>query len=62
MNQLKTVKVTNPKNTIIQIPGVIMDIWGLKKGDSVDVSLDETTGSVVLTPKEGYITIRKVEN
>lgn len=59
---LKTVKVTNPKNTLVQIPRVITDLWGLKEGDSVDVVLDETTGKVILTPKEGYITIRKIEN
>ena len=59
---LKTVKVTNPKNTLVQIPRVITDLWGLKEGDSVDVVLDESTGKVILTPKEGYITTRKIEN
>lgn len=54
---VKTVKVTNSKNVIVQVPGFIVEKWGLKEGDSIDVILDDKEGAVVLAPKKGYVKV-----
>ena len=35
MTHIKTVKVTNPKNVLVQLPRYIVDKWGLKQGDEL---------------------------
>ena len=54
---IKTVKVTNSKNVVVQVPGFVVEKWGLKEGDSIDVLLDDREGAVVLAPKKGYVKI-----
>lgn len=45
---IKTVKVTNPKNVLVQIPGFVVAQWGIQLGDTLEVSY-----------AEGQVTIRQ---
>lgn len=50
---LKTVKVNNERNVVLQIPIVISDIhWQLKQGDSLEVCYDEDTKEVRIRPQK----------
>lgn len=37
---LKTVRVTNPSNVLVQIPGMIVAEWGLAKDSHLEVFFD----------------------
>ena len=43
----KTVNVTNNKNILVQVPRAVATDWGIKKGDTLE-----------LTYKNGEVTIR----
>ena len=47
MTHIKTVKVTNPKNVLVQLPRYIVDKWGLKQGDGLEVLTDEKEETIV---------------
>lgn len=55
LHHIKTVRVTNPKNTVIQVPGVVTDKWGINIGDAVEVYYDSETDIVMLKPRRGYL-------
>lgn len=59
MTHLKTIKIKNPRNTILQVPRAISDLWGLKEGDSIDMNVDDATGNLILIPKRGYLNVTK---
>ena len=47
---IKTVRVTNPNNVLVQIPGFIVSTWGLELDDLLEVDFDETTEQVTIRP------------
>ena len=44
--QVKTVKVTNPRNVLVQIPGFVVAQWGAQMGDMLEVLYDEEADEV----------------
>ena len=58
MTHIKTVKVTNPKNVLVQLPRYIVDKWGLKQGDGLEVLTDEKEETITIKPRGGYVNIR----
>lgn len=44
----KTVKVTNMKNVLVQIPRAVVSDWGLRVGDEVELKYQD--GKVTITP------------
>ena len=50
---IKTVKITNPKNVLVQIPLFIVEKWCLNTNDSVEVITDDDGQTVKLKPKKG---------
>jgi len=62
MTYIKTVKVTNPKNVIVQLPRYIVDKWGLKQGDGLEVLTDENEETITIKPRGGYVNIRAGSN
>ena len=58
MIHIKTVKVTNPKNVLVQVPRHIVDKWGLKQGDSMEVLTDENEETITIRPRGRYVNIR----
>lgn len=51
MLHIKTIKVTNPKNVLAQIPGFVAKKWCLKVGDNLDVYISEDEGSIIIKPR-----------
>lgn len=47
---IKTVRVTNPNNVLVQIPGFIASIWGLELDNLLEVDFDEATEQVTIRP------------
>lgn len=45
---IKTIKVTNPKNVIVQIPGFASATWGLTKDSQLEVHFDNE--QIVIRP------------
>ena len=62
MIHIKTVKVTNPKNVLVQLPRYIVDKWGLKQGDSMEVFTDEKEETITIKPRGRYVNIRPGSN
>jgi len=58
MIYIKTVKVTNPKNVLVQLPRHIVDKWGLKQGDGLEVFTNEKEETITIKPRGGYVVIR----
>lgn len=58
MTHIKTVKVTNPKNVLVQLPGHIVSKWGLKQGDSLEVLADDNEETITVRPRCGYVVVR----
>ncbi|MNG92706.1 hypothetical protein D3C79_516470 [compost metagenome] len=49
---LKSVKVTNKSNVVVQIPkSVAATNWALKEGDNLEVMYDESTKQLVIKPR-----------
>lgn len=47
----KTVKVTNPKNVLVQIPSLIAGVaWSLKEGDLLEVLYSDETQEITIRP------------
>lgn len=57
MVHLKTIKVHNPKVTLIQIPIRIAENWNLKVNDSVEVYEDEDKKTLIISARHGYIEV-----
>jgi bifunctional DNA-binding transcriptional regulator/antitoxin component of YhaV-PrlF toxin-antitoxin module len=55
---IKTVKVTNPKNVIVQIPKFVVENWGLNEKDGVEVHINSEEKYLILKPRKGYSPIR----
>lgn len=47
---IKTVKVTNSGNVVVQIPGFIVSKWNLKDGDSLEVHISDDEKTVIIKP------------
>ena len=62
MTHIKTIKVTNPKNVLVQLPRYIVDKWGLKQGDGLEVHTDEKEETITIKPRGGYVIIRPGSN
>jgi hypothetical protein len=62
MTHIKTVKVTNPKNVLVQLPCYIVDKWGLKHGDGLEVLTNEAEDAVTIRPRGRYVNIRPGSN
>ena len=45
---IKTIKVTNPKNVVLQIPGYVSSTWGLLTGSQLDMHFEN--GQVIIKP------------
>jgi hypothetical protein len=58
MRHIKTVKVTNPKNVVVQLPGHLIERWGVQQGDGMEVYTNETEEGVYIKPKKRYVRIR----
>jgi len=41
MMLLKTVRVKNEKNVLVQIPGFVIEAWGIKKHDALEMTIGE---------------------
>lgn len=55
---IKTVKVTNQRNVLVQLPGFIVNKWALVKGDSVEVHISDDEQTIVIRPRKGYVNVR----
>lgn len=62
LNKIKTTKVNNAKNVVVQIPTHIVKAWGISEGDSVDMLINEETGEIVLKPRKGYYYVKPAQN
>lgn len=50
---LKRVKITNPKNVLVQIPLVVSsEYWKVKKDERLEVHYDEQSDSIIIRRKE----------
>lgn len=49
--KLKSCNVTNTDNVLLQIPKLIVELWGLKKGDKLSMELDRDN-KVIIIKKE----------
>ena len=47
---IKTVRATNPRNVIVQIPSFIVANWNLKLDDKLEVRYNEDTQEVTISP------------
>ena len=47
---VKTVRVTNPRNALVQIPSFVIGAWGLKLDDRVEVLYNELNKEVTIRP------------
>lgn len=45
---IKTIRVTNPKNVVLQIPGFIASVWGLTSDSQLEVHFDNE--QVIIRP------------
>lgn len=47
---VKTVRITNPRNAVLQIPSFVVAEWGLKLDDKVEVHYNEETKEITIRP------------
>ncbi len=47
---VKTVRATNPRNVILQIPSFVVAAWQLKLDDRLEVHYNEDTGEITIRP------------
>ena len=52
---IKTVRVTNSKNVLVQIPGFSVKKWGLREGNEIDVSISADEESIIIKPRKQNI-------
>ena len=50
---VKTIAVRNPKNVLVQIPGFIVDNWGLAEGDLLEMHIHDDRRIVIIPKREG---------
>jgi hypothetical protein len=55
---IKTVKITNPNNVLVQVPGFVIENWNLKFDDGLEVHISEDEKSIIIKPRKGYINVR----
>lgn len=48
--QLKTVKVTNINNVLVQVPAYVVTKWKLTDSDILEVHYDEKNKSITIIP------------
>lgn len=58
---IKTIRVTNPKNTVVQVPGIIAEQWGLEKNDAIEMLYCNEKNVVVLKPRKGFLDAKPIE-
>lgn len=49
--RIKNVRVSNPRNVVVQIPGFISHKWGLTNTDILEVHISDDEQSVIIRPK-----------
>jgi bifunctional DNA-binding transcriptional regulator/antitoxin component of YhaV-PrlF toxin-antitoxin module len=49
---IKTVRVTNPKNAIVQVPGFIAKKWGLSDKDRLEVYISDDEQAIIIRPSK----------
>lgn len=49
---IKKVRVTNPKNVLVQVPGFIVNKWNLSENDRLEVHVSEDGKELIVRPKE----------
>lgn len=49
---IKDSNVKNPKNVLVQVPGFVVNKWGLTKDDKLGVHYDDKTGCIIIRPKK----------
>jgi hypothetical protein len=59
---VKTVKITNPKNVLVQLPGFIVNNWSLGKGDGIEVHESEDEQTIIIRPRKGLVHVRPGSN
>jgi hypothetical protein len=47
---VKTVKVTNPRNVVVQIPSFIIAKWHINENSELEVHYNEQTKTVTIKP------------
>lgn len=47
---VKTVRVTNPRNVLVQLPSFIMANWGVTLDSNLEVHYDEEQQQVTIRP------------
>lgn len=47
---VKTVRVTNAKNVVLQIPGFVTSMWGLTTDSILGVYYDDETEAITIKP------------
>lgn len=47
---IKTVKITNPRNVLVQIPSFVIAQWHLNADSRLEVSYNEDTGQITVQP------------
>lgn len=48
---IKDVRVTNPGNVLVQIPGFVTNKWKLLKGSELEVHISDDGQTVIIRPK-----------
>lgn len=57
---VKTIRVTNPKNTVLQLPGIIAEQWGLEKNDAIEMLYCSEKNAVILKPRKGFLDAKPI--
>ena len=47
---VKTVRVTNPRNVLVQVPSFVIANWGLTLDSHLEVHYDESNEQVTIRP------------
>lgn len=47
---IKTIRVTNPKNVVLQIPGYVASVWGLTSDSQLELHFDTNNEQVIIRP------------
>jgi bifunctional DNA-binding transcriptional regulator/antitoxin component of YhaV-PrlF toxin-antitoxin module len=58
--KLKTVKVTNPKNVLVQVPKLAVELLQLDKGDELEVVISDDAKSIIVRKAENVGGIGKI--
>lgn len=47
---IKTARITNLRNVLVQIPGFVVASWGVDQEDELEVHFDESTQQLIIRP------------